>query len=219
MRYSIASKETMADYVILKLLPLEEQRLEFKPGQFVKLTNKEGVGRPYSICSPPSWPYLEFLFHIIPEGKFSSYVKEAHLGDEVEVSRAAGHFVYEGEKKAVFVAGGSGIAPVMAIVRHIVSRNIKGDFHLFYSNRHFYGTAYLSELLSYAEAGYIKLNLTFTREEVKGFMNRRFVPEDVLGIEGLEEYTLFVCGNMAMAKTFRQALQEKVAKIKIEAWG
>ncbi|RME79604.1 MAG: FAD-dependent oxidoreductase [Methanobacteriota archaeon] len=218
MEYSIKTIESIGPYRIVKLIP-EKENLDYKAGQFVRLTNIEGVGRPYSIAACPSFPYLEFIFHIVPGGQFTTYIAEkAKLGDKVEVSKAAGHFTYNGEKKAVFLAGGSGIAPVIGIIRHIVSNKIEGEFSVFYSNKDF-SAPYLSELLSYSKAGLIKLYVTFTREDVSGFHNGRFTPEFIEKETSLGGATLFICGSMAMAKAFRDALKDKVEAVKIEAWG
>lgn len=95
--------------------------LEFEPGQYVRLSLPGiGVGRDYSMASLPSREReLEFLIRVLPDGAFSSYVAgRARIGEIVELEGPFGRFCLRpGAAPPVFVAGGSGVAPIMSMLR------------------------------------------------------------------------------------------------------
>lgn len=100
----------------------EPPRLEFRAGQYVmmKVPGVTGV-RQYSITSPPSMNHaIELLVDVIPGGLGSMYLASLAPGDEVEFMAPAGAFTMAheegGEEKLLFVATGSGIAPVRAML-------------------------------------------------------------------------------------------------------
>lgn len=94
------------------------------PGQHyvVRLTAEDGytATRSYSVGSPPQQPgVVELTVDRLPDGEVSPYLAdELAAGDEVEVrGPVGGHFVWRGEAPLLLVAGGSGIVPVMAMLR------------------------------------------------------------------------------------------------------
>ncbi len=215
LTYSISAINSIGHYRIFKLMP-KDKALEYKAGHFVMLNNGQ-IGRPYSIASAPSWPYLEFVIHLIG-GQFTSYLEKVKVGDELKVKGPAGHFTYNDEERLILIGGGAGIAPLMSITRHVIEEK-KAKVDLFYSSRYLHEAPYLSELMSYAKAGLINLHFTVTREEIGGFRHGRFSPEDILKLGDISDATVFLCGNMAMAKAFKESLEGKVADFKVEAWG
>ncbi len=203
------------------LFPLKE-KVNFKPGQFVKLSNKQGLGRPYSICSPPEWQHIEFLINV-NVGEFTNYLGKIEVGEILNLSRAAGHMVYNKEEKAVFITGGTGIAPMMSIIRHIALNKFEGEFYLFYSARTLNDMAFYEELLSYSGIGIINFVPTLTREKLAGFYNER-ISIDMIEkhIKNLEEFTYFMCGKNQFVFSIRDKLIENgvdKSSIKVEGWG
>jgi len=94
------------------------------PGQHyvVRLTAEDGytASRSYSVSSPPERTgVVELTVDRLPDGEVSPYlVDELAVGDELEVrGPIGGYFVWRGESPLLLVAGGSGIAPVMAMLR------------------------------------------------------------------------------------------------------
>ena len=95
------------------------------PGQHyvVRLTAEDGytASRSYSVgSSPEDAGAIELTVDRLPEGEVSPYLHdELRIGDEVEVrGPVGGHFVWRGEAPLLLVAGGSGVVPVMAMLRH-----------------------------------------------------------------------------------------------------
>ena len=95
----------------------------------VRLTAEDGyqAQRSYSIASPPGEP-IAITVEVLDDGEVSPYLaEELREGDEIEVrGPIGGYFVWEpgGEERLLLVAGGSGIVPLMAMIRH---RAVTGD--------------------------------------------------------------------------------------------
>ncbi|MEP9375587.1 1,2-phenylacetyl-CoA epoxidase subunit PaaE [Aquabacter sp. CN5-332] len=115
----------------------------FAPGQYLTLrTTLEGedVRRSYSICSGPDDGELRIAVKEVENGLFSAWANSAiKVGDELEVMTPTGRFGLgkapeDGRLHAAFAAG-SGITPILSIVRGVLSREPNSRFFLFYGNR------------------------------------------------------------------------------------
>ncbi len=98
--------------------------LEFEPGQFVQLGMPgTDITRPYSLANAPNWDgTLEFLIKLRPQGQFSTWLHEtAAPGQALNLEGPFGTFVLRdhGLRPRYFVAGGCGIASVMAMLRRM----------------------------------------------------------------------------------------------------
>jgi ferredoxin-NADP reductase len=94
------------------------------PGQHyvVRLTAEDGytASRSYSVSSPPQDAgVVELTVDRLPDGEVSPYLtEELVVGDEVELrGPIGGYFAWRGERPLLLIAGGSGVAPVMAMLR------------------------------------------------------------------------------------------------------
>ena len=110
------------DAVILRLeVPV---RVDHLPGQHyvVRLTADDGytASRSYSLSSAPADPLVELYVERLPDGEVSGYLaEEVRPGDELEVrGPIGGWFVWDGYTPAVGIGGGSGVAPLVAMLRH-----------------------------------------------------------------------------------------------------
>jgi ferredoxin-NADP reductase len=113
------------------------------PGQHVdvRLTAEDGyqAQRSYSIASPPGAAHVELTVEMIMEGEISPYLTEEVMpGDMFELrGPIGGHFVWS-EKLAgplVLIGGGSGIVPLMAMLRHRARAGHDARAILIYSSR------------------------------------------------------------------------------------
>jgi len=96
---------------------LKPHMIEFEAGQFVSIDIGGGERRSYSIASTPVMNHaVELCVDVTPGGKGSSFLKGLKPGDEVNFLGPMGHLVAGKEKKLLFVANGSGIAPFRSIV-------------------------------------------------------------------------------------------------------
>jgi ring-1,2-phenylacetyl-CoA epoxidase subunit PaaE len=115
----------------------------FTPGQYLTLrTTMDGeeVRRSYSICSGPDDGELRIAVKKVDGGAFSSWAAEAlKSGDELDVMTPTGRFgVAHAPEQARLYAGfaaGSGITPILSIVKGVLAREPDSRFFLFYGNR------------------------------------------------------------------------------------
>jgi ferredoxin-NADP reductase len=140
----------------------------------VRLTAEDGyqAERSYSIASPPDGHLVELTVQRIPDGELSSYmVGEMRVGDEAELrGPVGGWFVWHPEESTpvLLVAGGSGVVPLMAMVRARAAAASSAPFRLLYSTRRPQSVIYQSELASRAADG-LPLTLVYTRAAPPGW--------------------------------------------------
>lgn len=132
----------------------------------VRLTAPDGyqAQRSYSIASAPGTPVLELSVELLDDGEASPYFHEvAQAGDAIEIrGPIGGHFVWRvGDGgPLLLVAGGSGIVPLMAMVRERAARAQGTVALLVYSARTWEDIVFRDELL-YAQAGEPGLEIVF----------------------------------------------------------
>jgi ring-1,2-phenylacetyl-CoA epoxidase subunit PaaE len=115
----------------------------FAPGQYLTLrTTMDGeeVRRSYSICSGPDDGELRIAVKKVDGGAFSSWAAdELKIGDELDVMTPTGRFAVapapNEARTYVGFAAGSGITPILSIVKGVLAREPKSRFFLFYGNR------------------------------------------------------------------------------------
>lgn len=104
--------------------PIFGRAAQFVAGQFAELAIPgTAIKRSYSLANTPNWEgTLEFLIRLQPEGAFSDYLKDrASVGDELIVLGPKGQFTIDEASAAPrwFVAGGTGLAPVLSMLRQM----------------------------------------------------------------------------------------------------
>lgn len=126
----------------------------FQPGQYLTLrTTMDGeeVRRSYSICSGPDDGELRVAVKRVNGGAFSSWAaEELKCGDELDVMTPTGRFgvAHAPEQARLYVgfAAGSGITPILSIVKGVLAREPQSRFFLFYGNRTTDGMLFREEL-------------------------------------------------------------------------
>lgn len=125
-------------------IPAElRETFRFTQGQYLTFRrelNGEEVRRSYSICSSPLDNEWRVAIKQVPEGRFSTHaVQQLRPGDELEVMPPMGHFhtpLHPGNaKRYVAFAAGSGITPVMSIVKTVLLTEPDSQVYLIYGNR------------------------------------------------------------------------------------
>jgi ring-1,2-phenylacetyl-CoA epoxidase subunit PaaE len=144
LRIAEVRRETPDAVSIAFAVPEEaRQDFAFSCGQYLTLRTMidgEDIRRSYSICSGVDDDELRVAVKRVDGGLFSSFVSEGiKEGDEIDVMTPAGRFTVDirPDEARTFVgfASGSGITPVLSIVRTVLSREPKSRFFLFYGNR------------------------------------------------------------------------------------
>ncbi|UOB59341.1 FAD-binding oxidoreductase [Burkholderia pyrrocinia] len=111
--------------------------VEFEPGQFAELeVPGSGLRRPYSLANTSNWDgRLEFLIRLRPDGWFSTYLRErARPGDPLTVRVPMGGFglFADSLRPRWFVAGGTGLAPILSMLRRMAEYQEMADARLFF---------------------------------------------------------------------------------------
>jgi ferredoxin-NAD(P)+ reductase (naphthalene dioxygenase ferredoxin-specific) len=134
----------------LRLRPAKP--LEFSPGQYANLQFTPDHIRPYSMANVAGSGELEFHVRLVPDGRVTGYIEnELKVGDAVRVSGPLGT-AYLRTKHAgpmLCVAGGTGLAPVLAIVRGALAQGMDNPIHLYFgvrSPRDVYGLEWLEQV-------------------------------------------------------------------------
>jgi ring-1,2-phenylacetyl-CoA epoxidase subunit PaaE len=130
------------------------EKFAFKQGQYLTLRvqiDGAEIRRSYSICSAPSDGELRVAIKKVPEGVFSTFANEVlKTGDVLEVMPAQGRFFTEMKKKNAKTylgfAAGSGITPILSILKTVLSEEAESRFILFYGNKNFDGIIFREEL-------------------------------------------------------------------------
>lgn len=137
-------KETEDTSVVTFDVPLElQEQFKFHQGQHLTLKadiNDEDVRRSYSLCSSPLDKQWKVAVKQIPGGKFSTYVNEVlQAGDNLEVMVPSGVFGVECQpekaKNYLFFAAGSGITPVLSMIKTHLEAEPNSTCKLFYVNK------------------------------------------------------------------------------------
>lgn len=196
-------------------------RIDHLPGQHYvfRLTADDGytASRSYSVASPPGDPLLEFFVERLDDGEVSTHLADVvEVGDELELrGPIGGWFVWAGETPLVGVAGGSGVVPLVAMLRHARDLGRADLVRLVVSARTAAGTAYVEEL-----AGQ---RLLTTREAHDGRPARRLGADDLVRFVGQGTDTeFFVCGSSGFAETATRLLLEvgvDPAAVRVERFG
>jgi ferredoxin-NADP reductase len=118
----------------------------------VRLTAEDGyqAQRSYSIASAPEDPHLAITVELLPDGEVSSYLfGELRRGDQLELrGPIGGYFVWEASRGGplLLVGGGSGIVPLMSMLRHREAAGASVGARLVYSSRSWDDVIYRDEL-------------------------------------------------------------------------
>ena len=126
----VAKKEQLShDVISLHLQLPASERLQFLAGQYVEFILKDGKRRAFSIANPPhDNDFLQLHIRVIPNGLFSEYVaNELKEKAILRLEAPFGNFFLRenSDKPVIFVAGGTGFAPVKGIIEHMLHHQIK----------------------------------------------------------------------------------------------
>jgi naphthalene 1,2-dioxygenase ferredoxin reductase component len=137
---------------IKRLVLRPAKPVEFSPGQYVQLQFTPEHARPYSMAGLCDDGLFEFHIRLIPDGRVTGYVaNELKVGDAVKVSGPLGsaYLRRKHEGPMLCVAGGTGLAPILSILRGAIAQGMRNPMHLYVgvrSPRDLYGLPWLEPL-------------------------------------------------------------------------
>ena len=196
-------------------------RVDHLPGQHyvIRLTAGDGyvAQRSYSLSSAPADPMIELYVERLEDGEVSGYLDDVvQPGDELQVrGPIGGWFVWRGDRPAVGVGGGSGIVPLIAMLRHARDIGRPELLTLVVSARTLAELPYAEQLIIGGA------HLVLTREDGIGRPRGRLTIVD-LGVAINPDATYFVCGSAAFAESASMLLMDAGAPadaIRVERFG
>ena len=190
----------------------------FRAGQYVNVHVEVGgvrTSRPYSISSAPGVDHLDLTVRDVPDGFVAPYLlTSVEVGDHLESSGPTGCFYHEPLSHGddlVFLAGGSGITPLMSMLRDWERRDWPCKVTLLYGSRHPDDVVFDAELHGMARGnGRFSMAMVFS-EPSTGFRGKRgLLDADRIGgeLDDLDGKAFYVCGPAAMYDLCLPALLE-----------
>tara|TARA_R110002049_G_scaffold74988_14_gene193232 strand:- start:2853 stop:3899 length:1047 start_codon:yes stop_codon:yes gene_type:complete len=198
----------------------------FKSGQYITLQkeiNGEEVRRAYSICSSPESGEIRVAIKAVENGVFSSYATtELKANDEIEITVPEGRFLLDTEanKNYIGFAAGSGITPILSMIKTVLETETTSTFTLIYGNKSIADTIFFDELSNLKEtySDRFKLHYIYSRENVKNGLRGR-IDGNVTNyfVKNMYKETSFdaayLCGPEEMIKEVSKSLENnKIAK-------
>lgn len=199
----------------------------FDAGQYINLRltlDNQEIRRAYSICSAPDSGELRIAVKAVKNGVFSQFANsKLKAGDVLEVGKPEGKFTFEPEQErqrnyAAFVAG-SGITPVLSILKSVLKNEPKSSFVLVYGNKSPEETIFHQELhdLQLQFVGRLFVHFVYSQANVAATLSGRIDKATVTSVLNTKHAELqfdkfYLCGPEEMITTVSSVLKEKNVK-------
>lgn len=215
-------RETPTAVTVSLIVPPElEEAFAFTPGQYLTLRatiDGEDIRRSYSICSGQGEAHLRVGIKKVEGGAFSTFANEnLKAGDSLAVMAPEGRFVsaLDGAgRHLIAIAAGSGITPILSIIKSLLAGDASARFTLIYGNQNVQSVMFAEELedLKNRYLGRLTLIHVLSREEgdvpvLNGRITAERLKELAQGMADLASADeAFLCGPEGMIGEARAAL-------------
>ena len=196
-------------------------RVEHLAGQHyvVRLTAEDGytAQRSYSVASAPGDPLVELFVERLDDGEVSTFLADVlEPGDELDVrGPIGGWFVWDGETPALLVGGGTGVVPLLAMLRHARRLGRTDLLRIAVSSRTLLELPYAMELM---DAGAL---IVLTREPYGDRAAARLMGDELMSLWEPGRIA-YVCGSARFAEAASQLLVDvgvPATEIRVERFG
>jgi CDP-4-dehydro-6-deoxyglucose reductase len=201
-------KKLADDVMLMKLRLPSNERLQFVAGQYIEFLLTDGKRRAFSMANAPHEDeVLELHLRYVPGGNFTDHVfKTMKLKDILRFEGPFGTFRLreESNKPMIMVAGGTGFAPIKALIEHAIHNKITRPIALYWGAKN-RAELYMPELpqqwaAEHANISYVPVLSEATEEDAwtgrAGFVHHA-VLEDFADLSG---YQAYVCGAPVMVE-------------------
>jgi NAD(P)H-flavin reductase len=201
----------------LEMVLVEPKDLSFKAGQFISFeVPKKGFPlpavRPYSIVSPPSQrDRLTLVLNLVPDGPGSTYLFSLREGDQTTFKGPAGAFYLKDDatRNFLFVATGTGIAPIRSMIEAQLERGTSQAVTLFWGLRSQRDLYYQSEFQALAHQFPQFSFITTLSQPEEGWAGATgrvtsLVKDQISSVKNLAVY---LCGNSSMIQEVTALIQ------------
>ncbi|WP_242131046.1 ferredoxin--NADP reductase [Aestuariivivens marinum] len=200
-----------------------KEAFTFKAGQYITLkTQIDGkeVRRDYSLCISPKSGELKVAVKEVTDGTFSAYAnKQLKVGDTLEVAPPKGRFTFEPNdsktKNIAAFAAGSGITPVLSIIKCALEEEVYSKVILVYGNKTTGDTMFLNELLElqHQYKDRFSIQFVFSQQDSDDSIFGRIEQSTVNYVmknkhKHIEVDAFYLCGPEAMIHTVKDVLTE-----------
>ena len=196
---------------------------KYKAGQYITLKssiNGQEVRRDYSLCSSPKSGKLKVGVKKVVDGTFSAYANEQlKVGNILEVAPPKGRFIFEPNdsktKNIATFAAGSGITPILSIIKCALEEEINSKVILVYGNKTTQDTMFLNELLElqHEYSSRFSIQFVFSQADEGNSLFGRIEKSTVNYVmknkyKDIEVDAYYICGPEAMIYTVKDVLTE-----------
>ena len=193
----------------------------FKAGQYITLKTQiddKEVRRDYSLCVSPKSGELKVAVKEVTDGTFSAYAnKKLKVGDTLDVAPPKGRFTFEPNdsktKNIAAFAAGSGITPVLSIIKCALEEEVYSKVILVYGNKTTGDTMFLSELLElqHQHKDRFSIQFVFSQQDSGDSIFGRIEKSTVNYVmknkhKHIEVDAFYLCGPEAMIHTVKDVL-------------
>ena len=199
-----------------------EVPFDYKPGQFITLISTidgNKIRRAYSLCSTPfEDEFPTITAKRVADGRMSNHINDTFkAGDVVEVMEPMGQFTTEfkvdASRQVTFIGGGSGITPLISLIRSILLKEAESQITLIYANRSEDQVIFreLIESLQLKNDHRFKVvHLLEDDPEERAEITGRITSENLVGLineHGLTDSEFFICGPQPMMDVALEGLK------------
>ena len=230
-------KDETPEVIIIGMKPEDGKPNAFDPGMFMmvsgvdKSTGQRYVARALSIASDPSSSDMQFF--VIKNPTHGEHIGRSHfcdveMGDPFILKGPSGQFRFDPAKdsKVLFLAGGTGLAPFMSMLRHMKVVNASTDAVMLYSIKFPTEIIKKDELAALAQQLKLKTTVTVTRpapgDGWTGQTGHIDAPMIQKYAQDFSERMCYICGPLTFVKAVKDALAAlnvPTQRISADVWG
>ncbi len=193
---------------VIKIVTDKPSNYEFNPGQATEVAiNKPGwksEKRPFTFTCLPTSNYLEFIIKTYPEKKgVTNELMQLKTEDELIIHQSFGAIAYRGE--GLFIAGGAGITPFIAIFRQLNATNSIANNKLIFANKTIHDIILENEWKSMLGDQFIPI---ISEENLTGYLNGVITESVIRDFISDINKPVYVCGPPAMMEAVSNALNK-----------
>ncbi|MCF8459584.1 MAG: 2Fe-2S iron-sulfur cluster binding domain-containing protein [Flavobacteriales bacterium] len=219
-------RETVEAVSIKLRIPADlAEEFKFIPGQYVMfkhVVNGEELKRSYSISSSPQEGELRVGVKEVPGGRFSTYAnQELKVGDTLNTLAPRGRFVIHtdpsNKKHYVSFCAGSGVTPIISMMKHVLETEPQSHFTCFYGNRYASTIIYVDEInaLKNRFPDRLEIHYVMSKEEMGSDFFRGRIDEEKIRkfsevlFDPAEVDAFYMCGPEQIIHAAKKVLEEK----------
>jgi benzoate/toluate 1,2-dioxygenase reductase component len=213
---TILSIDFKSSEIVKLVVKLQKgEKLHFLQGQYANIEiPNTGLHRSYSFSRDSGGDELEFIIKLVPNGLMSDFLRDkAKVGSILNLKGPTGSFYLRDlHHPTLFFAGGTGIAPFLAMLEKLAKHKVKQPIQLFYganAEEHLVELERLNAFKKTMPFEYHTVSVAPTPNHAQGFVNQ-WITKDILKAK---EYDIYICGPNVMVESVKASLAKAGIKI------